>query len=151
MSRALVRKGWPRGRTGRRIRLSLSLSLSHANACNSLLQAHPSALGAGQHEGRGFPLLFSPFVSRLAPTYLGWDTQRQFTRRFRDPPGSKRRQCCTFFYLLMERYTDLLRVREKKNTNGRFRHPNRPVKLIYTERVAIYLHMNLLDLKNKRI
>jgi hypothetical protein len=35
-----------------------------------------------------FPL----FVSRLAPTHLGWGTQRQFTRRSRDPPGSKRRQ-----------------------------------------------------------
>ena len=31
-------------------------------------------LGAGQHEGRGFPLLpvsFPPFVLRLAPTHLG--------------------------------------------------------------------------------
>jgi hypothetical protein len=35
---------------------------------------------------------FSPFVFRLAPTHLGWGTQRQFTRRSRDPPGSKRRQ-----------------------------------------------------------
>jgi hypothetical protein len=33
-----------------------------------------------------------PLVFRLAPTHLGWDTQRQFTRRSRDPPGSKRRQ-----------------------------------------------------------
>jgi hypothetical protein len=33
-----------------------------------------------------------PFVLRLAPTHLGWDTRRQFTRRSRDPPGSKRRQ-----------------------------------------------------------
>jgi hypothetical protein len=40
-----------------------------------------------------FPLAVSPpFVFRLAPTHLGWDTQRQFTRRSRDPPGSKRRQ-----------------------------------------------------------
>jgi hypothetical protein len=40
-----------------------------------------------------FPLCcFSHFVFRLAPTHLGWDTQRQFTRRPRDPPGSKRRQ-----------------------------------------------------------
>jgi hypothetical protein len=54
---------------------ALALSLSHVNACNPLLQAHPAALGAGQHEGRSFPLLFSPFVSRLAPTHLGWDTQ----------------------------------------------------------------------------
>jgi hypothetical protein len=34
-------------------------------------------------------------VSHLAPTHLGWDTQRQFTRRSRDPPGSKRRQRST--------------------------------------------------------
>jgi hypothetical protein len=31
------------------------------------------------------PYCFPPFVSRLAPTHLGWDTQRQFTRWFRDP------------------------------------------------------------------
>jgi hypothetical protein len=37
-------------------------------------------------------LLFSPFVLHLALTHLGWDTRRQFTRRSRDPPGSKRRQ-----------------------------------------------------------
>ena len=44
----------------------------------------------------GFPFtsisLFPPFVLRLAPTHLGWDTRRQFTRRSKDPPGSKRRQ-----------------------------------------------------------
>jgi hypothetical protein len=73
-----------------------ALALSHANACNPLLQAHPSALDAGQHEGRGFPLYRSPpFVSRLTPTHLGWDTQRQFTRRSKDPLRSKRRQKAT--------------------------------------------------------
>jgi hypothetical protein len=41
--------------------------------------------------GRDSPYCF-PLVFRLAPTHLGWDTQRQFTRRSRDPPGSKRRQ-----------------------------------------------------------
>jgi hypothetical protein len=88
-SRALVREGWPRGRTGRRTRLPLSLS--HADACNPPTASAPD-LGAGQHEGRGFPLSrFSPFVLRPAPTHLGWDTRRQFTRRSRDPPGSKRR------------------------------------------------------------
>jgi hypothetical protein len=40
---------------------------------------------------RGSPCCF-PLVFHLAPTHLGWDTQRQFTRRSRDPPGSKRRQ-----------------------------------------------------------
>src|SRR5688500_11615372 len=38
------------------------------------------------------PLIVFPLVFRLTPTHLGWDTQRQFTRRSRDPLGSKRRQ-----------------------------------------------------------
>jgi hypothetical protein len=42
----------------------------------------------------GSPYCSPPFVSRLAPTHLGWDTQRQFTRRSRDHPRSKRRQDC---------------------------------------------------------
>jgi hypothetical protein len=32
-------------------------------------------------------LLFPPFMLCLAPTHLGWDMRRQFTRRSRDPPG----------------------------------------------------------------
>jgi hypothetical protein len=54
-------------------RKALSLSLSHANACNPLLQVHPATLGAGQHEGRGFPSLFSPLcvLSRADPSGLG--------------------------------------------------------------------------------
>jgi hypothetical protein len=45
--------------------------------------------------GRGFPSPFlHPLCLRLTPTHLGWDTQRQFTRRSRDPPESKRRQKC---------------------------------------------------------
>jgi hypothetical protein len=74
--------------TGRRIRLS------HADACNPLLQAHPT-WAQGNTKVAGFPfscLSLPPFVLRLAPTHLGWDTRRQFTRRSRDPPGSKRRQ-----------------------------------------------------------
>jgi hypothetical protein len=73
-------KRWPRGRTG-------SLSLSLADACNPLLQAHPP-WAQDNTKPRFSPLL----VFRLAPTHLGWGTQRQFTRRSRDPPGSKRRQ-----------------------------------------------------------
>jgi hypothetical protein len=76
-------KRWPRGRTGRRTRLALSLSL--ANACNPLLQAHPP--WAQDSTRPQFPLTVFPLVFRLAPTYLGWDTQRKFTRRSRDPRG----------------------------------------------------------------
>jgi hypothetical protein len=90
-SRALVREGWPRERTGRRVRLS------HTNACNPLLQAHPT-WAQGNTKAAGFPLLPvsfpPPFVLRLAPTHLGWDTRRQFTRRFRDPPGRNADRSC---------------------------------------------------------
>jgi hypothetical protein len=44
-------------------------------------------------EAAGFPFAVSPpFVLRLAPTHLGWGTRWQFTRRSRDPLGSKHRQ-----------------------------------------------------------
>jgi hypothetical protein len=114
-SRALIREGWPRGRTGRRIRLSLSLS--HANACNPLLQAHPTWT-QGNTKAAGFPfcLFLPPFVLRLAPTHLCWDTRRQFTRRSRDPPGSKRRQyvnklSCYYTILLQRTGTHLVYTR----------------------------------------
>jgi hypothetical protein len=76
-------KGGRAGEEGRRTRLSLSLS--RANACNPLLQAHPP--WAQDNTRPRFPLVFSPLAFRLAPTHLGWDTQRKFTRRSRDPPG----------------------------------------------------------------
>jgi hypothetical protein len=70
-----------------------ALSLSHADACNPLLQAHPT-WAQGNTKAAGFPfcLFLPPFVLCLAPTHLGWGTRRQFTRRSRDPSGSKRRQ-----------------------------------------------------------
>jgi hypothetical protein len=79
---------------------ALSL-LSHADACNPLLQAHPTwAQGNTKVAGFPFSLFLPPFVLRLAPTHLGWDTLRQFTRRSRDPPGSKRRHSCSSFFHL---------------------------------------------------
>jgi hypothetical protein len=70
-----------------------SPALSHTDACNPLLQAHPTwAQGNTKVAGFPFACFLPPFVLRLAPTHLGWDTRRQFTRRSRDPPGSKRRQ-----------------------------------------------------------
>jgi hypothetical protein len=84
------KEGWPRERTGRRIRLSLSLSPTR-----TLVTPYCMCIRPGRRTTRRprVPLCcFSPSVFRLAPTHLGWDTQRQFTRRSRDPPGSKRRQ-----------------------------------------------------------
>jgi hypothetical protein len=71
MSRALVREGWPRGRTGRRARLSLSLS--HANACNPLLQAH-QPWAQDNTKATVSPYCFSPPLcvpSRADPSGLG--------------------------------------------------------------------------------
>jgi hypothetical protein len=90
-------EGWPRGE-GREGARAKPLAPSRVDACNALLQAHLT-WARDKHEGRGIsPLtpvslrLLPPFALRLAPTHLGWGTRRQFTRRPRDPPGSKRRQ-----------------------------------------------------------
>jgi hypothetical protein len=53
-----LREGWPPGGTGRCIRLSLSLS--HADACNPLLQAHPT-WAQDNTKAAGFPICLSPF------------------------------------------------------------------------------------------
>jgi hypothetical protein len=50
--------------------LSLSLSLSLANACNPLLQAHPP-WAQDNTKAAVSPCCFPPFVFRLAPTHLG--------------------------------------------------------------------------------
>jgi hypothetical protein len=80
---------------GRRARLAPSLSLS-LSPSRTLVTPYCKRIHPGHRTTRRprFPLTVSPppFMSRLAPTHLGWDTQRQFTRRSRDPPGSKRRQ-----------------------------------------------------------
>jgi hypothetical protein len=93
-SRALVRRGWPRGRTGRRIRLSPSLSPTRTLVTPYCKRIQPP-WAQDNTKAAVSPYCSPPFVSCLAPTHLGWDTQRQFTRRSRDPLGSKRRQYLT--------------------------------------------------------
>jgi hypothetical protein len=83
------------------------LSLSLTNACNPLLQAHPP--WAQDNTSRGSPYCF-PLVFRLAPTHLGWDTQRQFTRRSRDPPGVETPTLPEFGFLLSVFYQALGKV-----------------------------------------
>jgi hypothetical protein len=74
-SRALVKKGWPRGRTGRRIRLPLSLSLSLSLSPTRTLvtpyckRIHPS-WAQDNTKAAVSPYCSPPFVSRLAPTHL---------------------------------------------------------------------------------
>jgi hypothetical protein len=62
------------GRAGERAH-----SLSLANACNPYYERIPLAQ---DNTSRVFPLVF-----HLAPTHLGWDTQRQFYSSFQGPPA----------------------------------------------------------------
>jgi hypothetical protein len=87
--------GWPRGEDGT-AHAGLSLPPTRTLVTPYCKRTRP---GRGTNtKAEGFPPLrlypsgFPPFALRLAPTHLGWGTRRQFTRRFRDPPGSKRRQ-----------------------------------------------------------
>jgi hypothetical protein len=73
-SRALMREG----RVGERAD-EQAHSLSLANACNPYYKRIPPAQ---DNTSRIFPLVF-----HLAPTHLGWDTQRQFYSSVQGPPG----------------------------------------------------------------
>jgi hypothetical protein len=53
--------------------LTPSLSLSLANACNPLLQAHPP-WAQDNTKSRVSLHCFPPLCLHLAPTHLGWDT-----------------------------------------------------------------------------
>jgi hypothetical protein len=79
------------GPTHKALALSLSLSPTRTLVTPYCKRIHPP-WAQDNTKAAGSPYCSPPFVSRLAPTHLGWDMQRQFTRRSRDPPGSKRRQ-----------------------------------------------------------
>jgi hypothetical protein len=92
----LLREGWPRGdedETG--ALLGPLASLSRVDACNPLLQAHPT-WARDEHEGRGIPTSLTPVSGRLAsppfalalaldPSGLGHAAT--LTRRPEGPPG----------------------------------------------------------------
>jgi hypothetical protein len=73
-------------------------SLSRVDACNPLLQAHPT-WARDEHEGRGIPTSLTPVAGRRPPrsfppsrsptrsTHLGWGTRRHSLVGPRDPPG----------------------------------------------------------------
>jgi hypothetical protein len=82
------------------------------DACNPLLQAHPTWV-RDEHEGRGIPTSLTPVSGRLAPfppsrsptrsTHLGWGTRRHSLVGPRDPPVSKRRQYPNLFELAYDK------------------------------------------------
>jgi hypothetical protein len=73
-SMALVREGRAGGRADEQAH-----SLSLANACNPYCKRIPVA--------QDNMSCVSPLVFHLAPTHLGWDTQRQFYSSVQGPPG----------------------------------------------------------------
>jgi hypothetical protein len=82
--------GWPRGGTGRRVK---SLALSHADACNPLLQAHPT-WAQDNTKAAGFPftrvsLSFAPLraPSRADPSRLGHAATVYSSVQGPPPPG----------------------------------------------------------------
>jgi hypothetical protein len=89
-------EGWPRGEGWDGVRVSLSLPPTWTLVTPYCKRTRPgrgtNTKVVGFHFFACLPLAFPPFALRLAPTHLGWGTRRQFTRRSRDPPGSKRRQ-----------------------------------------------------------
>jgi hypothetical protein len=73
-----------RGRERDTRSLEAARSLSRVDACNPLLQAHPT-WARDEHEGRGIPTSLTPVSGRLAlppsrsaprSTHLGWGTRR---------------------------------------------------------------------------
>jgi hypothetical protein len=87
------------GRGRDRRSLEAARSLSRVDACNPLLQAHPT-WARDEHEGRRISTSLTPVSGHLTsplrarprvdPSGLGHAAT--FTRRLRDPPVSKRRQ-----------------------------------------------------------
>jgi hypothetical protein len=98
-------------------------SPSRVDACNPLLQAHPT-WARDEHEGHGIstsltpsPAAFlPPFALGLAPTHLGWGTRRHFTRRPRDPPVSKHRQFYRSTISAVQSRTPVFRAQKKNQT-----------------------------------
>jgi hypothetical protein len=91
-----LREGWPRGdedETGALLRPLASLS--RVDACNPLLQAHPT-WARDEHEGRGIPTSLTPVSDRLAPPPFalalaldpsGLGHAATLTSRPKGPPG----------------------------------------------------------------
>jgi hypothetical protein len=101
----LLREGWPRGdEDGAGALLGPLASLTRVDACNPLLQAHPTWARV-EHEGRGIPTSlttrlrpprFSPLRARPRARPIWAGARGTLTRRLRDPPVSKRRQVFLF-------------------------------------------------------
>jgi hypothetical protein len=76
---ALIQEGGHAG--GRADERALSLSLSPSRTVVTPTASAPTL--AQDNTSRGF----SPFVFHIAPTHLGWDTQRQFYSSVQGPTG----------------------------------------------------------------
>jgi hypothetical protein len=114
-------------------------SLTRVDACNPLLQAHPT-WARDEHEGRGIPTSLAPVSGRLAPfppsrsptrsTHLGWGTRHSLVG-LRDPPVSKRRQIDTH----MDCYQHLRSSNEEGNHNSHY-----TISKLWYSTMDIFIH-----------
>jgi hypothetical protein len=103
---ALFRGGWPRGRTGRRAK---SLALSHADACNPLLQAHPT-WAQDNTNAAGFPFCLSPssFPPLRAPSHAdpsGLGHAATIYSSVQGPPGVETPTVSDMFNMIIKGFT----------------------------------------------
>jgi hypothetical protein len=122
-----LREGWPRGdEDGTGALLGPLASLSRVDACNPLLQAHPT-WARDEHEGRGIPTSLTPVAGRLAPSPLHarprarpiWAGARSDTHSSaRGTPRSRNADKCYFYVLLVYLYV-LLRVAARSRETRR--------------------------------
>ena len=69
MDQGLLREGWPRGdEDGTGALLGPLASLTRVDACNPLLQAHPT-WARDEHEGRGISTSLTPVSGHLASPF----------------------------------------------------------------------------------
>jgi hypothetical protein len=128
-------------------------SLTRVDACNPLLQAHPT-WARDEHEGRGIPTSLAPVSSRLAlfppsrsptrSTHLGWGTRHSLVG-LRDPPVSKhRQQCCAQLLWMRQTLQDfgynLSKVPLLCDNESAIRMADNPIEHSRTKHIDIQHH-----------
>jgi hypothetical protein len=118
-TRALLERVGPRGdEDGTGALLGPLASLSRVDACNPLLQAHPT-WARDEHEGRGIPTSLTPVSGRLAPSPLRarprarpiWAGARGTHSSARGTPRSRNADTATEVSLVSQMMNDLRPMR----------------------------------------
>jgi hypothetical protein len=121
---SLLRGGWPRGdEDGTCALLGPLASLTRVDACNPLLQAHPT-WARDEHEGRGISTSLTPVSGHLAsplrarprarPIWAG--ARGTLTRRLRDPRSRNADTILATIFLTLV-YNTAIRTTSGKTTS----------------------------------